>query len=80
QLAEFAEVSVQRDMSLVSVVGEELRDRTDFAALVFDVLAKLGVKIELISYGATRNNLAFVVAQDRLRDVITALHGKLFEA
>jgi aspartate kinase len=80
ELAKFAEVTVQRDMSLVSVVGEELKERTDFSALVFDELAKLEVKIELISYGATRNNLAFVIAQDRVREVVSALHRRLFGA
>ena len=80
ELATFAEVTVQRDMSLVSVVGEELKERTDFSALIFDELAKLQVKIELISYGATRNNLAFVIAQDRVREVVSGLHRRLFGA
>lgn len=78
-LSQFSEVTVQRDMSLVSIVGEELRERSDIAALVFGVLAKLGMKIEMISYGATRNNLSFVVPQAHVRDVVKALHRKLFE-
>jgi aspartate kinase len=79
ELSKFCEATVQRDMSLVSVVGEELKERTDFDALVFGVIAKLGVRIEMISYGATRNNLAFVVRQDRVKEVVTALHQELFE-
>lgn len=79
ELREFAEVDVKTDMSLLSVVGEELKNRTDFAEIVFGVTAKLGVKIELISYGATRNNLAFVVRQQRVREVVAALHARLFE-
>jgi aspartokinase len=59
-------------------VGEELRERSGFAALVFGVLADLDVSVEMISYGATRNNLAFVIGQDRVREVVTALHDKLF--
>lgn len=78
EISRFAEVSVQREMSLVSVVGEELKDRVDVAGLVFAVLAQVGVNIEMISYGATRNNLAFVVSQSRVREVVTALHEKLF--
>ena len=80
EISKFAEVSVQNEMSLISVVGEELRDRVDFAGLVFAVLAQVGVNIEMISYGATRNNLAFVVSQSRVRDVVAALHEKLFGA
>jgi aspartate kinase len=79
-LSRFAEVTVQRDMSLVSVVGEEMRERMDLTANVFHVLARTKTRIEMISYGATRNNLAFVVAQDRVRDVVGALHAELFGA
>ncbi len=78
-LSQFSEVTVQRDMSLVSIVGEELRERSDIAALVFGVLAELRMPIEMISYGATRNNLSFVVPQARVREVVRALHRRLFE-
>jgi aspartate kinase len=80
EVSKFAEVSVKREMSLISVVGEELRDRTDFASIVFGVTAKLALNIEMISYGATRNNLSFVIAQDRVRELVTALHERLFGA
>jgi aspartate kinase len=78
ELSKFAEVSVVRDMALVSVVGEELKDRVDFAALVFGALSELGVKVEMISYGATRNNLSFVVQSSRVREIVSALHQQLF--
>jgi aspartate kinase len=80
ELSKFADVAVKDGMSLVSVVGEELRERADFVSLVFAILARLKVNLELISYGATRNNLAFVVAKDRLKDVTSALHQELFGA
>jgi aspartate kinase len=80
ELAEFSEVTVQKERSVVSIVGEEVRDRADFPALVFGVLFKHGVSVELISFGATRNNLSFVVSSDRVREVVTALHERLFSA
>lgn len=79
ELREFAEVEIKTDLSLISVVGEELQERTDAPSLVFAALAQIGINVELISYGATRNNLSFVVRQDRVRDVVTALHARLFE-
>jgi aspartate kinase len=78
ELARFADVSVVRDISLVSVVGEELSTSTDFAARVFGTLSELNVKLEMISYGATRNNLSFVVPEARLQEVVAALHERLF--
>jgi aspartate kinase len=78
ELSKFAEVGVVRDMALVSVVGEELKDRVDFAALVFGALSELKVRVEMISYGATRNNLSFVVHSSRVHEVVSSLHERLF--
>jgi aspartate kinase len=78
ELAKFAEVTVVRDIALVSVVGEELKTSTDFAARVFGTLSELDVRLEMISYGATRNNLSFVVPAARLDEVVNALHERLF--
>jgi aspartokinase len=60
-------------------VGEELQDRRGFAAEVFETLAELDVSPRLVSYGATGNNLSFVVDTASLPKVVTALHAKLFE-
>lgn len=80
ELSRFADVNVVRDVALVSVVGEELQSSTDFAARVFSTLAELEIRLEMISYGATRNNLSFVVSRARLGDVVAALHQRLFGA
>ena len=78
ELSRFAEVSVVRELSLVSVVGEGLRERVDPCATVLSTLAELGVRVEMISYGATRNNLSVVIPGPRVREVVSALHGRLF--
>jgi len=78
ELAAFSEASVVRDVALVSVVGEGLRERIDPCATVLATLAELRVQVEMISYGATRNNLSLVVPGDRVREVVTALHERLF--
>ena len=80
ELATFSEVSVVRDLALVSVVGEELKDKAGFAAKVFGTLGEIGANVEMISYGATRNNLSIVVASARVREVVAALHARLFGA
>ncbi len=79
-LRKIGEVSVQRDMSQISIVGEQISADVDFAAKIFQIVADLGVRIDMISFGATRNNLSFVIAKDRVRDAVIALHRGLFEA
>src|ERR1041385_2998253 len=78
ELSRFSAVTVERDMSIISVVGEELRERVGFAAEVFGILAKAGIKLEMVSYGATRINLSFLVRQSRAREAVALLHSHLF--
>jgi aspartate kinase len=78
ELASFSEATVVRDVALVSVVGEGLKERVDPCATVLATLAELRVQVEMISYGATRNNLSLVVPGARVREVVAALHARLF--
>jgi aspartate kinase len=77
-LSRFSNVTVERDMSIISIVGEELRERVGLAAQVFGAIARAGINLEMVSYGATRINLSFLVRQDRAREVVAILHEQLF--
>ena len=79
KLEEFSRVEVYHDMEQVSVVGEEIRERIGFAEEVFAVLRDLEINIELISFGATRINLSFLVGKGQAGDVVRGLHERLFE-
>jgi len=78
ELARFAEVSIAREVALVSIVGEELQDSLAVPREVLEVLDLLRVRVEMISYGATRNNLSLVVPRERVREAVRALHARLF--
>jgi aspartokinase len=65
---------------MISIVGEELQSSLRVPARVFARLEALKVRVEMISYGATRNNLCFLVPRERLREVVLELHRELFEA
>jgi aspartate kinase len=77
-LSEFSNVTVERDMSIISIVGEELRERIGFAAVVFGMLSRAGINLEMVSYGATRINLSFLVRTARVREAVALLHRELF--
>jgi aspartate kinase len=78
ELSRFSSATVEKDVSIISIVGEELRERIGLAAEVFGVLAGAGINLEMISYGATRINLSFLVRQSRAREAVTLLHRHLF--
>lgn len=80
RLSSFANVSVVKNRAIVCVVGEGLADSPATLARVFQAMAQVNVAIDLISQGASRLNLGLVVAGDRAKDVVRALHASLFPA
>jgi aspartate kinase len=76
ELREFAEVSVEKNQSIVSLVGENIRHTPGVAARVFKALKEINVR--MISQGASLLNLSFVVAMEDVRPAMQALHDEFF--
>ena len=72
------EVSVEDGRAIVCVVGTGLRDTPGLAADVFTALKDAGVNVLMISQGASKINLAFVVADADVPKAVTALHRRFF--
>jgi len=70
-------VSLEPERAIVCVVGEGLRTTPGIAARVFATVPDINVS--LISQGASRVNLTFVVEEARVREVVCRLHEALFE-
>ncbi|HUM02152.1 MAG TPA: lysine-sensitive aspartokinase 3 [Thermoanaerobaculia bacterium] len=76
-LSEFAEVSVLRNLAVVSVVGKGLRTTPGVAARVFAALRD--VNVVLISQGASETNITFVVDAADAPEAVRRLHRDFFE-
>jgi aspartate kinase len=70
-------VAVESGRAIVCVVGEGLRTTPGIAARVFATISDINVS--LISQGASRVNLTFVVDEDRVQETVLRLHDALFE-
>lgn len=70
-------VSLEPGRAIVCVVGEGLRATPGIAARVFTTVRDINVS--LISQGASRVNLTFVVEEARVHEVVCRLHRALFE-
>lgn len=77
-LGMFAEVSVEEGRGMVSVVGDQLDRDGAVVAEILTGVAAVGAPIEMISYGATRTNLTFLVPSADLPAVVRALHDRYF--
>jgi aspartate kinase len=77
-LRNFAEVSTERDMAIVCIVGENLRaDPTLFARAVTS-LEK--VPLRLVSQAASRRNITFVLRDADVPQAMNLLHDQFFAA
>jgi len=77
ELRALGEVSVEPHRAIVCVVGEGLRTTPGIAARIFGTVEDINVS--LISQGASRVNLTFVVAEDRVHEAVRRLHAACFE-
>jgi aspartate kinase len=76
ELRALGEVSVEPHRAIVCVVGEGLRSTPGIAARIFATVQDINVS--LISQGASRVNLTFVVEEGRVHEAVRRLHAALF--
>jgi aspartate kinase len=77
ELEAIGRVDVRRDLAVVAVVGEGAPTQVGLAGHVFTLLGGVGVPVEMISQGASRVNLSFVVAGQESARVVRLLHRGL---
>ena len=76
KLGEVAQVELRRNQAIVCVVGEGIRHAHGISAKIFSALE--GIHIAMISVGASRLNVSFVVDEADLSEAVSRLHLMLF--
>jgi len=77
ELESIGTVELRRGLAVVAVVGEGAPRRVGLAGHVFTLLGGVGIPVEMISQGASRVNLSFVVAQEDADRAVRLLHRGL---
>ncbi|MCC7510720.1 MAG: aspartate kinase [Planctomycetes bacterium] len=72
-------VSVVSDKTIVCVVGKNVKAQRGLAARVFGALRDCDVNVEMISQGANKINLSFLIDDDDIAKAVPALHAALFK-
>ncbi len=73
------EVIVENNLSIIAVVGEDLRQTPGITGQVFEALGKSGININAIAYGSSMLNLSLVVSKNNLSESLNVLHQSLFK-
>lgn len=77
-LSRFATVTVEKEKAMICVIGEGLKETSGVAGDIFSSLKEAGVNVHMISQGASKINVAFIVDNDGMVTAVRALHKKFF--
>ncbi|MCO6432403.1 MAG: bifunctional aspartate kinase/homoserine dehydrogenase I [Deltaproteobacteria bacterium] len=71
-------VVIEDGLSIVSVVGENMRRTTGIAAKLFSALGNNGINIVAIAQGSSELNISIVISQKDEVKALNALHDEFF--
>ncbi len=72
------EVIVEPDVSIIAVVGENMRHTPGISGKVFRALGKNGINIVAIAQGSSELNISLVIPKADLKKALNVLHNSLF--
>jgi aspartate kinase len=76
ELETFGEVEVDRNMTIVCVVGDMVSEEKFFTKQVFEALE--GIPVRMISYGGSRYNISILISTENKKETLQKLSNHLF--
>ncbi|MGZ3692073.1 MAG: lysine-sensitive aspartokinase 3, partial [Pseudobdellovibrio sp.] len=77
ELEKVAEVTVEKSLSLVSLIGNNINHTPGLGKKIFEVIADVNVR--MICYGASKHNFCFLVDETKGAEVIQRLHKQFIK-
>ncbi len=78
EMREFSEVTVDRNVAAIAVVGHAIGESIAAVEIIFDTLKKEGIAARMISMGARRTNVGLVIDAPNTERCVAALHRAFF--
>ncbi|MCA1760396.1 MAG: aspartate kinase, partial [Bacteroidales bacterium] len=75
ELDKYGTVEVDRNMTIICIVGDIIGEERGFASKVFNALD--GIPIRMISYGGSRHNISVLVPNSHKKNTLQALSENL---
>ncbi len=70
---------VESALSIVALVGENMKNHTGISGRMFSAMGRNGVNIRAIAQGSSEKNISAVIATKDVRKAINVLHEEFFE-
>jgi aspartate kinase len=77
ELARIADITIKTGKAIVTIVGD-VRRSSQILARVFRTCEILGTPVQMVSQGASKVNISFIVDDTEAGDVVKALHDDFF--
>jgi aspartate kinase len=77
-LKKYASVEVEKNQTIICIVGDLLQDKPGYAAKIFQSLVNIPVR--MVSYGGSKNNITVLVAAKHKEEALNALNEGLFSS
>ncbi len=73
------QIVLEKDLSLVAVVGEGMRKNPGVSGRVFSTLGDLNISIIAIAQGSSERNISFIVRNKDISEALEGLHCEFFD-
>ena len=73
-----AKILIEDNLSIIAVVGENMRHTPGIAGKVFSAMGDMGVNVVAIAQGSSERNISIVVAREDVIKVKLELHQRFF--
>jgi len=71
-------VQVENDLSIVALVGDNMKSSVGLSGKAFYALGKNGINVRAIAQGSTERNISIVVNQKDVKKALNVLHERFF--
>jgi aspartokinase/homoserine dehydrogenase 1 len=75
---QISKIAIETELSIVAIVGENMKHTTGIAGKLFSTIGKSGINIIAIAQGASELNISWVVRNEDLRKTLNVVHESFF--
>ncbi|MFI5128650.1 MAG: bifunctional aspartate kinase/homoserine dehydrogenase I [Chitinophagales bacterium] len=72
-------LQIEGDLSIVALVGENMKSHPGISGRMFSAMGKNGINIRAIAQGSSEKNISAVISTKDVRKAINVLHEEFFE-
>ncbi|MBV8327899.1 bifunctional aspartate kinase/homoserine dehydrogenase I [Chryseobacterium sp.] len=73
-------VTIETGLSIVALIGENMKNRSGVSSKMFGCLGNNGINIRVIAQGSSERNISIVISENDIKKAVNVLHEEFFEA